>query len=202
MTDEEKKQATPEEKQRDIPTPENWHWKITPEDIEKIKANDRDTINRVYFDNLPKFAKVAGKYVHGKRAMRFSVDKSIIEDIKQQFYIDLPTYNFTNALTLYSGLRRTCANLVFGRSVLTDSIDEQLFDEGRADTFENRYLTDDSGEKAVEIAESEKTVLLAVKNQRFLTRKQKDRLTAYAFHVRVYDGIFISEYERAFPKAV
>ena len=83
MTDEEKKQATPEEKQRDIPTPENWHWKITPEDIEKIKANDRDTINRVYFDNLPKFEKIAKRYIWRLRAINIMVDMSNAEDITQ-----------------------------------------------------------------------------------------------------------------------
>ena len=39
-----------------------WHWRITLADIEKIKANDRETVNRVYFDNLEKFRKMALKY--------------------------------------------------------------------------------------------------------------------------------------------
>lgn len=96
MTDEEKKQATPEEKQRDIPTPENWHWKITPEDIEKIKANDRDTINRVYFDNLPKFASVARGYIWRSRAVGRYIDLSYVQDIINEIYLRLPLCSFIN----------------------------------------------------------------------------------------------------------
>ncbi len=201
MTDEEKKQATPEEEQRDIPTPENWHWKITPEDIEKIKANDRDTINRVYFDNLPKFEKIAKRYIWRLRASNITVDMSNAEDITQQIYLDLPYYTFDNALKFYYSIRRTCCNIIWGRSVLSlKSLDTALFDTEKDGKSENiiDYITDNGINDNIEREESEHKVLIALKNQRQLTQKQKDMLTAYAFHARLYDGIFLVEYETAF----
>lgn len=44
-------------------TPECWHWAITLQQIEQIRRDDRKTIDKVYFDNLPKFRRIEIVYV-------------------------------------------------------------------------------------------------------------------------------------------
>lgn len=62
-----------------------WHWKITPEQIEKMKENDRETVNEVYADNLKKIRAIG--YGFCRRARCFSC----YEDFLQQVYIDFAT---------------------------------------------------------------------------------------------------------------
>lgn len=205
MTDEEKKQATSEEKQRDIPTPENWHWKITPEDIEKIKANDRDTINRVYFDNLPKFAKVARGYIWRSRAVGRYIDFSYVQDIINEIYLRLPLCSFINVQRFYCSLLNICRLAVYGkvsRCKIALSLDEGFTKNEKSEgfeTYESRLLTVSYvNEMNLEREDNEKKVLSVIGNQKQLTAKQKDFLTAYVLHVRPYDGIFDYEYKVAF----
>lgn len=208
MTDEEKKQATPEEKQRDIPTPENWHWKITPEDIEKIKANDRDTINRVYFDNLPKFAKVARGYIWRSRAVGRYIDFGYVQDIINEIYLRLPLCSFVNVQHFYYSLLNICRFAVYGkvsRCKIALSLDEDFAKNEKSEgfeTYESRLLTASYvNEMNLELEDNEKKILCAIGNQKQLTAKQKDFLTAYVLHVRPYDGIFDYEYKVAFGEA-
>ena len=115
------------------------------------------------------------------------------EDITQQIYLDLPYYTFDNALKFYYSIRRNSVMSI-------KSLDTALFDTEKDGKSENiiDYITDDRVNDNIEREESEHTVLIALKNQRQLTQKQKDMLTAYAFHARLYDGIFLVEYETAF----
>lgn len=62
-----------------VPTPENWHWKITPQDIAKLRLEDVPTMTKVYFDNYKKFQKIAYR--------RF---KDFEEDAMQSIYVALP----------------------------------------------------------------------------------------------------------------
>ena len=75
-----------------------WHWKITPEQIEKLKAKDIETLNKVYFDNLEKFKRI------GKALCFKARDFSYYEDFINQIYIDLPFYNFENLSRFYMSL--------------------------------------------------------------------------------------------------
>ena len=73
-----------------IPTPETgWHWKITPEQVKAIKANDREAINAAYFDNYQKFAKI------GYNFCRRVHDYNDREDFLQQVYVDMPMFDYT-----------------------------------------------------------------------------------------------------------
>ena len=190
-----------EEYKKDIPTATTWHWAITPEDVERIKANDRETINRVYFDNLRKFERIAHKYIAVKRAVGLDIDRTLAEDIRQQIYIDLPLYDYTNTLTFYYGLARTCYNVVFGKSAFGyERLDKNAFDDS-ASGFGQRFIAEDIADN-LEREESEKRALYAIGNQRALTNSQKDMLTAYALRVRCYYGIFETEYKRAFGGAI
>lgn len=186
-------------------TAENWHWIITREDIEKIYENCRETINRVYFANLSKFGRIANKYITMRQAQGIYIDRSVAEDIKQQIYIDLPYYNFENVLTLFCDIRRTCGNVALGRSAFGESLDSAAWDNEKSTADESkfdRYLCDDSAEAALELEESEKRVIKAVAEQKALTERQRDILTAVALKVRAYRGIFAYELFRAFGGAL
>ena len=78
-----------------------WHWKITPEQIERLKAKDIVTLNKVYFDNLDKFKRIGLSFCCKSRNYDF------YGDFLNQVYVDLPFYHFENLGTLYSSLRRS-----------------------------------------------------------------------------------------------
>ena len=79
-----------------------WHWKITPEQIEKLKAKDIETLNKVYFDNLELFKKVGLKFCY--KAHR---NYDFYGDFLNQVYVDLPFYNFKNTFSFYFCLRKS-----------------------------------------------------------------------------------------------
>lgn len=100
-----------------------WHWKITPEQIEKVKENDRETVNEVYADNLKKIRAIG--YGFCRRARCFSC----YEDFLQQVYIDLPKCDYTNVKKFYYSLKRCFRSArMFHRCEV--SLDEELSDEG------------------------------------------------------------------------
>lgn len=171
--------------------PTNWHWKITPEQIPKIKANDRDTINRVYFDNLSTFRAMAGKYCRHTQLFDF------FEDCIQQIYVDLPKYRYDDAKALYWGIRTSFIFASLANRHCCASLDARLSD----DEDENLTLLDCigvDGFKESEEREQARNVLSIIAEQVQLTEQQRDMLTAFAFGCRVYRGIFSDEYREAY----
>lgn len=102
-----------------IPTCENWHWKITAEDIAKIKANDRPTIDKVYFDNLESFRKCAYNFCRKHRAF------DLFDDCLQELYITLPNWDYRNTKTLFWSIKRTFYNACLFEKIAF-SLDEPL----------------------------------------------------------------------------
>ena len=175
-----------------IPVPGNWHWAITPEDVNGLKAVDRETVNRVYFANYDKFCKCA--YNFCRKRNKFSY----VDDCVQQIYLDLPLYDYTNALTFFRGLTKTfihCSYWGF-RSVSFFS------PVGRNKDGEDLLLIDCLGVdvfKALEEAEDgERQALKIISAQTALNDNEKDFLTAVAFKCRPYRGLFNDEYRRLF----
>lgn len=179
------------------PGPGAWHWLITADDIEKIKANDRETINRVYFANYAKFGRIAGAFVSRRLAIGVYIDRGLVKDVLQQVYIDLPSYDFTDTGRLVCDLRKTCWRIMCGQSVFADSLDAEVY--GDDDGFEH-IPADNSLDEALEREESEKAVLRAIALQPLKT-SQKDVLTALALWVKPFAGLFTDEYRRAFGGA-
>ena len=75
-----------------------WHWKITPEQIERLKAKDIETLNKVYFDNLEKFKRIGITFCLKARDFYF------YDDFLNQVYVDLPFYHFENLSKFYMSL--------------------------------------------------------------------------------------------------
>lgn len=75
-------------------------WKFTEEQIIKIKQFDSESINKFYFDNLELVKSMAFKFMrqHPKTA-NFS-----FEDCVQQFYVDIPFYNYSTRHYLYKNI--------------------------------------------------------------------------------------------------
>lgn len=194
------------EEKRVLPGPGEWHWLITADDVAAIKAGDRNAVDRVYFANLQKFGRIANSFVRKNR----NIDFRYKDDIKQQIYIDLPTYDYTNVSTLYCGILRSCyAAIFFRNSIGAKSYDVPAYSHGRSgdgsdmnETVLDRFVPAcDMSEFAVLRDESELRVLKVIAGQKKLTERQKDMLTALAFRVRIYPGIFAYEYARAFGGA-
>ena len=93
---------------REIPTPSNWHWAITPQQVTEIKQGNRDTINKVYFDNLPQFRKVVYNLSRKLNALQ------LFDDFLQQLYLDLPRYCYDNTKTFYKSIKNTCRRIAWG----------------------------------------------------------------------------------------
>lgn len=170
-------------------TPDKWHWKITPEQIAKIKAGERETINRVYMDNLDKFRAMAGRYCRDINRL------DIVQDCVQQIYIDLPAYDFTNSGRLYWSIRNSfrAAGMLTRRPCV--SLETPLTEDGEvtlADTIEG-----ESGFERMDEEENARAVLEMIAEQTQLTDKQRDQLTAIAFGVALYRGIYAEEYRYA-----
>ena len=195
------------EEKRVLPGPGEWHWLITADDVEAIKAGDRNAVDRVYFANLNKFSRIAVKFVID---LPKHVDRSYIDDIKQQIYVDMWNYDYTNISTLYRGIIRTCYAVVYGNTAIYgSSLDAPLSNHSRFGEVEEMGETKldrlapvyDMSEFAVLREESELRVLKVLAGQKKLTERQKDMLTALALRVRIYPGIFEYEYVRAFGGA-
>ena len=173
-----------------IPTPENWHWAITPEDVKKIKMVDRETIDRVYFANYEKFCKCAYRFCYDKGKL------SYVEDCIQQVYLDLPTYDYSDARTFYHGLLQT-----FRRCTLKCYRTVSLFSSiGRNKDGKEMTLVDVLGVdvfKALEEREDgERQAIKIISAQYALSDIEKDFLTAVAFRCRPYRGLYNDEYKQ------
>lgn len=171
-------------------TPENWHWDITPEDVKKIKAVDRETINRVYFSNLAKFKNIAGRY-----CFYIIRDSSYFEDCVQQIYVDLDKFDYTNVQTFYWSILNSCR-----RARCASFREVSLFtpvitnDKGKDKTLLD-ILWKDYFAELEERETGEEKALLMIKSQTALSELEKDFLTAIAFCVRPYEGLFNDEYK-------
>lgn len=177
--------------QRHLPdTPERWHWAITPQQVAEIKQGNRETINKVYFDNLPKFRKIARKCCSRLRSAQS------VEDCLQQIYVDLPTFHFDNAQMFYWSVRRCCAVACgcLRKSVplwCIVSYDEPLLPENDFTLLdkltENMSIatTDDK-----ELLEQDKRVVEILQTQKQLTELQLDYLVAVAYSVTMRRGLY------------
>lgn len=119
-------------------------WIITAEQIEAIKAHDREAINKFYFDNEKRFS---------KSAMNYSVEKSFIErgafydyrDYLQQLYLDLPYLDYSSAKNFrYSIFNKSFYNAnKGGLAYLVETKSKYLsYDYGQ--TYNNTYLIVDA----------------------------------------------------------
>lgn len=170
-------------------SPTAWHWKITPVQIDRIRANDRETINRVYMDNLPVFRRMAGKYCRHIRQPEF------FEDCIQQIYVDLPNYNFDNSMRLYWSIRHSFFRASLCNRVSCLSLDAPFSDD------DSQTLADCIGVNGfAELEEKEhaRNVLMIIAEQTQLTEYQRDQLTALAFGCAAYRGIYAEEYKQAY----
>ncbi len=105
-----------------IPTPSNWHWAITYEQIEKIKAGNIDELNKVYFDNLSVFRGMAYNWCAKRRVYDF------FDDCINQIYVELPSYDFENAYTFCWSIRKSFHRATFFTKKCV-SLDEPVNEE-------------------------------------------------------------------------
>lgn len=166
-----------------------WHWKITPEDTARIKAGDRETVNRVYFDNLSIFRKMAGKYCF------YAGSYDFYEDCIQQIYIDMTCYDYTNAKSLYWSIRKSFRRASMLTTVPTVSLESPVTDDG--DKVLGDYIGVD-GFAELDEKEHARNVLSLIGEQKQLTERQRDQLTAFAFGVAAYRGLYEWEYRQAY----
>ena len=169
--------------------PDGWHWKITPEQIEKIKERDRDTVNKVYFDNLDKFKRMAYKYC------RNSKQYSFFKDCIQQIYVDMLYYDYTNSQTLFWSIRRSFHRAVGLPRVPILSLDLPFKYDSDL-TLADLIPSNESLECEIDREEKNRRVLEIIAAQRHLTDKAKDILTAYAFGCLAYTGLFDYAYRK------
>ena len=158
----------------EIPTPENWHWKITPQDIAKLRLEDVPTMNKVYFDNYEKFQRIAYR--------RF---KDFEEDAMQSIYVALPYLNYKNAQTFFQSLLWVVRALVYGVGRVY-FLSVEAYEESELPNnlvYEDKYFILEDEEKIIEFIASQKT----------LTDKQKDLLCAAAFGIADYKGVVEDE---------
>ncbi|MCI9405033.1 MAG: hypothetical protein HFJ21_06995 [Clostridia bacterium] len=170
--------------------PTGWHWKITPEQIERIRQRDRDTVNQVYFDNLDKFKAMAYRFC-GLR--KFYDD---FQDCVQQIYIDLVNYDFTNSKRLFWSIRGSFYRVCYSRYryvSLSTPIMNGIDDITLMDCLAVNVELGAEQEKQ----EQERHALEIIAAQKHLSDKDKDILTAYAFNCLCYKGLFDYEYRHA-----
>lgn len=103
-------------------------WEITREDAINVNLSDTETINKVFFNNLPHLKRVA-VYFEKKRSFGAKIFKA--EDMINQFYIDLRYYNFTSEKIFLKCLYKTCATVNTG-GILRKS---ESLRERKADVF-------------------------------------------------------------------
>ncbi len=176
-----------------ITTPESWHWDISPEDVKKLNAVDRDTINRVYFANFKKFERIANKYC------RFVIrNPSYIDDCVQQIYVDLPLYDYTDNGTLFACLMRSCRSAAL-RSRYEISLFTPVHGKDK-DCELADFLGKDFFAELEDKQVGEENALIMINSQTALSAPERDFLTAVAFRVRPYEGLFYEEFTRHFGK--
>ena len=87
-------------------------WKITPEQIEKIKQNDREAIDKFYFDNYSRFSLMAKGYAIKRQNM--GLGQFCAEDMLQNLYIDLPVLNYDTSGKFVSSAFNSFYWVLFG----------------------------------------------------------------------------------------
>lgn len=179
------------EQSTDIRLPTGWHWAITPEQIERIRQRDRDTVNQVYFDNLSKFKRIAYRFCRKSKRL------SYYRDCVQQIYADILDYDFTNIKSLYWSLYHSFYRAVGYTRYRTVSLDKPMFDDGNG-TLQDIIPSLDTVLSEAEKRERERHALEIIAAQTQLTERSKDFLTAYAFNCLAYTGLFAYEYSQAF----
>ena len=176
------------------PTSEKWHWAITPEQIERIRQRDRDTVNQVYFDNLDKFKRIARKYCFKYRKWW------AFGDILNQIYIDLPSYRYATAKTFYRSIKKSVNRAVFMNGFATLSLDAMLSDDIDTSFIAMIPAPAYDPDKETEYEKSAKRVLQGIARQTQLTERGRDILTAQALNIPCYAGVFKHEYENMFTR--
>lgn len=171
-------------------TPENWHWAITPQQINEIKQGNRDIIDQVYFDNLPTLRKVVFSFCCKRDKQQF------VDDCLQQIYIDLPNYNYKNVQTLFWSIKRSCYYAYgYRQSEIRAyvSLDSPLQSKGsKCQEKSDRTLADTIPAIEVdylEVEEQEKK-LLTILDSLDLSEDDKDVMTAIAFDCAVKRGLY------------
>ena len=171
-------------------------WKITSEQADKIKRFDIEVLNKVYFDNLQYIKRLSACIGRYKRIY------SYFEDLVQQAYIMLPYCSFTDDKALTKSLCRLLRKTVFSRPCV--SLDKPI-GKGKKPDEENSNTLGDligvDGFKGTEFAEilpvdteeNLQSALNIITEQTALTKQQKDILTAIAFGVDFYNGIYEKE---------
>ena len=171
-------------------------WKITSEQADKIKRFDIDSLNKVYFDNLQYIKRLSACIGRCNRVYNY------FEDLVQQAYIVLPYCSFADDKALTKSLSRLLRSTVFSRPCV--SLDAPI-GKGKKPDEENSTTIGDligvDGFKGTEFAEIQpvdteenlQSALDIICEQSFLTKKQKDILTAIAFNVDYYSGIYEKE---------
>ncbi|CCZ95537.1 unknown [Corallococcus sp. CAG:1435] len=167
-------------------TPECWHWAITLQQIEQIRRDDRKTIDKVYFDNLPKFRRIVNRLCRNCYKMDF------VEDVLLQIYIDLQYYDYTNCLTFYRCILQTFKTTTF-KKIYTISFEYSI---GDGLTLADVLSTKDNYE--FEFDEENRKVVEIVAAQTQLTNLQKDILIAYAFDCVAFRGLYDKAYKQVF----
>ncbi len=176
------------ENDRFLPT--GWHWKITPEQIEKIKQRDRDTVNKVYFANLEKFKRMAYRYCCIRKQYSF------FRDCVQQIYVDMLYYDYSDSRTLFWSIKRSFFRACGLSKYCRKSLDEPIGDSDSDSVLADIIPIYDTAEHDYDRKAQEKHALELIAAQTHLTDKAKDILTAIAFDCLCYVGIFDYEYSK------
>ncbi|MBQ3639748.1 MAG: hypothetical protein II955_04445 [Clostridia bacterium] len=80
-------------------------WKITPEQIERIRAQDWGACAEFYEANLERLRKLAHGYARAKREQGFG-DKWNADDLLQDLYIDLPLLDWDTEQAFKSSMNK------------------------------------------------------------------------------------------------
>lgn len=176
-------------------TPANWHWKITPKDVAEIKLGNRETINRVYFDNYDHFKFFVVRLIEKK----FGRDFSYVEDFLQQIYVDLPKYDYTNSLRFWWSIYTRFYYLKNGRkSVRAFSYENKDGDTEGWSLFDTLVAPEEKTDE--ERIEENAAALRLIENQKQLTERARDILMAEAFGCIVYRGLYENAKKEIYAK--
>ena len=175
---------------REPATPANWHWAITPQQIDEIKQGNRDTIDKVYFDNLQKLRRIVFNFCRKRDKQQF------FDDCLQQIYVDLQNYRFNNSMTFFWSIKRSCYYAYgFRKSEVRAyiSLDSPLQSQGsKRQEQSSRTLADTIPAiefDELEEQEQEKRVLTILDSLE-LSEQDKDVMTAIAFGCAVQRGLY------------
>lgn len=161
-----------------------WHWKITDEQVERLKAGDLEARNEIYFDNLYMFRIVTVNYLHKKRCLQF------VEDCVQQIYVDLDTFIYNDRGSFYFSLIHSF-NRVIGY-IPYHSLDAPVSKDSFTTFSETLISTCVVIDPLTHMINKETYGVLALKmiGQQKITEHEKDMLTAFAFSVPRERGLY------------